>query len=73
MFMNKLREFRFLKGISQWRLAYLSRVHQSRISLSENGLIGLTVDEKERLAEALSVAPKELFGDREAPIPGERR
>lgn len=61
--MNKLKEIRFLKGISQWRLAYLSRVHQSRISLSENDLIDLTVDEKKRLAEALCVVPKELFGD----------
>jgi DNA-binding XRE family transcriptional regulator len=62
--MNKLREIRKTKGISQWRLAYDARVFQSKISLCENGLIEFDEEEKKRIAEALRAPIKEIFGNK---------
>ncbi len=53
----KLRKVRKLARISQWKLAAMSGVHQSRISLIENGLISARDDEKVRLCEAMAVNP----------------
>ena len=50
--MNKVREVRVVKRISQFRLGYSTGIHQSRISLIENGLIEARDDEKEKLAES---------------------
>jgi transcriptional regulator with XRE-family HTH domain len=66
--MNKLREIRFYKRISQFKLAALSRVHQSKISLIENDLIDLNRDEKERIAEALGMTLEEIFGDKKSSV-----
>jgi predicted transcriptional regulator len=49
-----LREVRFKKRISQWELNKQTGVHQSRISLIENGHIAKK-DEKQKIAEALKV------------------
>jgi transcriptional regulator with XRE-family HTH domain len=59
--MNNLREIRKSKGISQWSLAQRSKVHQSRISLAENGLVELTREEKKRLTDALGVDATEIL------------
>jgi len=61
--MNKLREIRQSKKISQWSLAQKSKVHQSRISLTENDLIEPTEQEKKNVAEALGVPVNEIFGE----------
>lgn len=53
--MATLRVFRAERGMSQLRLAILSRVHQTKISLSENNLVGLHPDEKQRIADALGI------------------
>jgi transcriptional regulator with XRE-family HTH domain len=60
--MNNLKSFRLYKGINQYGLARITGVHQSRISLIENGYIVATVSEKERLAKALDCLPEEIFG-----------
>ena len=59
--MNKLRETRVVKKISQFQLRVLTGIHQSKISMIENGLIQARDDERERLARALGVRPEELF------------
>ena len=60
--MNRLHETRFFKNVSQHKLALLAGVHQSRISLIENGLIEPREDEKKRLAKALGVRVEEIWG-----------
>ena len=62
--MNSLKETRFFKGISQHKLSHFSNVHQSRISLIENGLVLPREDEKEKLAKALGVAVEEIFREK---------
>ena len=61
--MNRLRETRFFKQISQHKLAVLAQVHQSRISLIENTLVEPREDEKKKLAKALDVRPEEIWGN----------
>jgi len=50
-----LRTTRFLKNITQPQLQKAARVHQSRISQAENGLIRLNDDERRRIERALGV------------------
>lgn len=59
--MNRLREVRFFKKVNQYQLAMSSQVHQSRISLIENGLVKARSEEKQRLASALGVRVEEIF------------
>ena len=54
-----LREARFKRRISQWKLAIHAGVHQSRISLIENGYPPRDY-EKSRLVEGLRIAPEEI-------------
>lgn len=61
--MNRIREIRKAKDISQWKLAFLARVFQSKISLCENGLIELNEEEKLRISQALEIPVKEIFGN----------
>lgn len=49
-----LREIRFKKRVSQWELARLTGVHQSRVSLIENGHIPKEY-EKEKISKQLKV------------------
>ena len=51
--MNKLKEIRFYKGITQPLLALRTGIHQSRISLIENELVTPKEEEK-RLEEVKS-------------------
>ena len=51
----QLQQIRKEKGYSQWKLAKKSKVHQSRISLFENGLYVPNRDEIARLRQALNV------------------
>jgi len=58
--MNHLKESRFFKNVSQYKLALLAGVHQSRTSLIENGLVEPRDDEKKRLTRALSSGVQEF-------------
>jgi transcriptional regulator with XRE-family HTH domain len=59
--MNRLREIRMLKRITQFQLRLATGIHQSKISLIENGFVETREDEKERLAEALGVGAEEIW------------
>jgi len=61
---NKLRETRVVKRVSQFQLKLATGIHQSKISMIENGLIDPREDEKEKLAKALGVAVKEIFREK---------
>jgi transcriptional regulator with XRE-family HTH domain len=60
--MNRLREIRAVKRISQFQLRVVTGIHQSKISLIENGLVEAREDERERMAQALGVKIKAIFG-----------
>lgn len=64
--MNRLREVRVIKRVSQFQLRLLSGVHQSKISLIENGLMEPRIDEARKLSKALGVRPEEIFPQSEA-------
>lgn len=59
--MNKLRDVRVLKRITQFQLRIATGIHQSKISFIENGLIEPREDEAKRLSKALGVETQELF------------
>ena len=58
---NLLREKRFKHRMSQYLLANLSGVSQTRISLIENELVQPSEAEKKKLAKALNKKVEELF------------
>ena len=51
--MNSFRTIRVLKRISQWELAKLTEIPQSRISLIENNLVSPKPEERGAIAVAL--------------------
>lgn len=53
--MNKLRELRFLKGLTQIELEKRTGVHRTSISPIENGYVEPSPEQKKKLAEALDV------------------
>jgi len=59
--MNRLREVRVVKRITQFQLRLSTGIHQSKISMIENQLINPEEDEKKRLAKALGAKPEEIF------------
>ncbi len=59
--MNKLRDFRVIKRVTQFQLKLLSGIQQPRISLIENGFIEPREDEKQRLAKALGEKPEKIW------------
>ena len=59
--MNKLREIRARKKITQFRLRLMTGIHQSKLSLAENGYIELSAQEKRKIAKALSVQTDEIW------------
>ena len=64
--MNRLREIRAVKRVTQFQLRISTGIHQSKISLIENGLIQPEESEKRKLARGLCAKVEELF-------PGENR
>lgn len=60
--MNRLREIRVVKRVSQFKLRLSTGIHQSKISLIENGLVEPTEDEKKKLGKALNVKANEIWG-----------
>ena len=61
--MNRLREIRVIKRITQFQLRLSTGIHQSKISLIESGLIEPREDEKRRIAKALRVRPEEIWSE----------
>jgi len=55
-----LEELRFKKKVTQWRLALLTGMSQSKISLIEQGFVSPGADEKIRIAKALQFKPDDL-------------
>lgn len=55
----ELREVRFHKRLSQWDLAKIANVHQSRISLIENGHAPKE-REKQALAKSLHMKTEQI-------------
>lgn len=62
--MNHLREFRIKQLMTQKQLAEKSGVSQVTISFIENQLSNPMDLTKQKLAQALAVAPEELFPER---------
>ena len=59
--MNRLRELRVVKRITQFQLTLLTGIGQSKISMVENDLLSPTEDEKKRLAEVLGVKVRKIW------------
>ncbi len=59
--MGRFREVRVVKRITQFQLRLSTGIHQSKISLIENGLIEPREDEKKKLAHALGTNIENLF------------
>lgn len=58
--MEILRKIHAVKGITQSKLSKMSGIHQSRISLIENGLIKATKEEEKKLLSATSTILAEI-------------
>lgn len=65
-FSRNLRKIRTSKGISQERLADMCDLHRTYVSSVERGERNITVDNMERLAEALDVDIRELLSTDDA-------
>ncbi|MDY6986958.1 MAG: helix-turn-helix transcriptional regulator [Thermodesulfobacteriota bacterium] len=59
--MNRMKELRARKRMTQFDLRLKTGIHQSKISLAENGYIQLTSEEKEKIARALNVSVNEIW------------
>ncbi len=59
--MNRLKVIRAEKKMTQFRLALISNITQSRLSYLENSLLEPTEEEKTRLARALAVTVEDIF------------
>ncbi len=63
-FGEKLREVRLNVGVSQERLAELAGLHRTYVSTVERGLKNVSLQNIERLADALDVTMAELMPER---------
>jgi len=62
-FGNKIREMRVQRNISQEELASLVGVHRTYIGMIERAEKNITLLNIEKIAKALQVSIKELFGE----------
>lgn len=62
--MNKVKEIRELKGLSQFQLAKKANITPSDISRIENNKIFPYPQWRKRISEALNVPEKEIFIDK---------
>jgi len=60
-FANKLREIRIQKGFSQEKLADISGLHRTYIGSVERGERNISIDNIERLANALEIKVRDLL------------
>jgi len=56
-----MREARFRRGFTQWEMARILWIPQSRISLIERGLVDPRDDEKKKIAKLLGFDEGLLF------------
>ncbi len=61
MFVNNIREFREVKGLSQLKLSFMTRISSGTISLLESGKQFPHPGWKTRISEALGVEEAVLF------------
>ncbi len=61
--MNKLKEVRNERGLSQLKLAFLTGISPGDLSRIENGWLRPYPGWRKRLAKALGIAQTELFPD----------
>ena len=61
VFARNLRKYRLANGLSQERLAEKSGLHRTYISGIERCQRNLSIENVQRLADALSIAPYQLF------------
>ena len=59
--MNKLKEIRFFKRITQPLLSLKTGIQQSRISLIENELVTPNETERKKISEALNSNAEDIF------------
>jgi transcriptional regulator with XRE-family HTH domain len=63
-FAQRLRELRLAQGRSQEALAELCGLHRTYLGSVERGERNISLDNIERIAEALGVAARDLFGEK---------
>ncbi len=56
-----VKKYRILKGISQEKLAEISGLHRTYISSIERGTRSISLNNIEKIANALDVEPYKLF------------
>lgn len=61
MTMNRLRETRVINRITQFQLRLSTGIHQSKISMIENGLIEPCEEDKVKIAKALGKNAEEIW------------
>lgn len=61
LFAKNLKKYRLLKMISQEELAELSGLHRTYVSSVERGIKNISIDNMEKLANALGVDIRELL------------
>jgi transcriptional regulator with XRE-family HTH domain len=62
-FATRLRELRLARGLSQEKLAELCGLHRTYVGSVERAERNVSIDNIERLAGALGVPVRDLFGD----------
>ncbi|MDY6951019.1 MAG: helix-turn-helix transcriptional regulator [Thermodesulfobacteriota bacterium] len=60
--MNRLKEIRARRRVTQFELRLKTGIHQSKISLAENGYVQLQPKEQKKIARALNVDVGEIWG-----------
>ncbi|MDY6987955.1 MAG: helix-turn-helix transcriptional regulator [Thermodesulfobacteriota bacterium] len=60
--MNRLKEIRARRRVTQFELRLKTGIHQSKISLAENDYVQLEPKEQKKIAKALSVSVGEIWG-----------
>jgi transcriptional regulator with XRE-family HTH domain len=63
IFARKLKEFRVQKGFSQEELADIAELHRTYVGSVERGERNISIDNMERLADALGVQLMDLLND----------
>ena len=59
--LNRLKELRKEKGISQFKLSVEAKINSAKLSHVENHLTDLTPPEKQRVAQSLRVSVEEIW------------